>query len=142
MLEKYCHASIDLDVNVNVNYRRWPCRRDCPTGRSRAQAAACGWHLGGSQLYQRKISAQLHQTALGMEEVVNIDWMLPIFGKGMFRGEALGRYVKQVVAVYISSQPEGNPAGDTLPIFPSSAKVSTRTNARTPLWQSRRRSPA
>ena len=44
-----------------------------------------------------KTSAQLQQTALGMEEVAITDWMLPIFGKGMFRGEALGRYVNQLV---------------------------------------------
>lgn len=44
-----------------------------------------------------KSSAQLQQTALGMEEVAITDWMLPIFGKGMFRGEALGRYVNQLV---------------------------------------------
>ncbi|MDB5742214.1 MAG: Patatin [Polaromonas sp.] len=44
-----------------------------------------------------KTSAQLQQTALGMEEVAITDWMLPIFGKGMFRGDALGRYVNQLV---------------------------------------------
>ena len=42
-------------------------------------------------------SAQLQQTALGMEEVAITDWMLPIFGKGVFRGDALGRYVNQLV---------------------------------------------
>ena len=45
-----------------------------------------------------KTSAQLQQTALSMEEVAITDWMLPIFGKGMFRGDALGRYVNQLVA--------------------------------------------
>lgn len=44
-----------------------------------------------------KTSAQLQQTALGMEEVAITDWMLPIFGKGVFRGDALGRYVNQLV---------------------------------------------
>ncbi|MEO7953668.1 MAG: patatin-like phospholipase family protein, partial [Polaromonas sp.] len=44
-----------------------------------------------------KTGAQLQQTALGMEEVAITDWMLPIFGKGLFRGEALGRYVNQLV---------------------------------------------
>lgn len=43
-------------------------------------------------------SAQLQQTALNMEEVAITDWMLPIFGRGMFRGEALGRYVNELVA--------------------------------------------
>jgi NTE family protein len=45
-----------------------------------------------------KTSAQLQQTALNMEEVAITDWMLPIFGRGMFRGEALGRYVNELVA--------------------------------------------
>jgi NTE family protein len=42
--------------------------------------------------------AQLQQTALTMEEVAITDWMLPIFGRGMFRGEALARYVNGLVA--------------------------------------------
>lgn len=45
-----------------------------------------------------KTSAQLQQTALNMEEVAITDWMLPIFGRGMFRGEALSRYVNELVA--------------------------------------------
>ena len=45
-----------------------------------------------------KTSAQLQQTALNMEEVAITDWMLPIFGRGMFRGEALARYVNELVA--------------------------------------------
>lgn len=45
-----------------------------------------------------KSSAQLQQTALNLEEVAITDWMLPIFGRGMFRGEALGRYVNDLVA--------------------------------------------
>lgn len=44
-----------------------------------------------------KTSAQLQQTALGMQEVAMTDWMLPIIGKGVFRGDALGRYVNQLV---------------------------------------------
>ncbi|MFC5522464.1 patatin-like phospholipase family protein [Polaromonas jejuensis] len=44
-----------------------------------------------------KNSAQLHQTALNMEEVAITDWMLPIIGRGMFRGDALARYVNQLV---------------------------------------------
>ena len=44
-----------------------------------------------------KTGAQLQQTALGMEEVAMTDWMLPIIGKGVFRGDALGRYVNQLV---------------------------------------------
>ena len=45
-----------------------------------------------------KTSAQLRQTALNMEEVAITDWMLPIIGLGMFRGEALARYVNELVA--------------------------------------------
>jgi len=45
-----------------------------------------------------KTSAQLQQTALNMEEVAITDWMLPIFGRGMFRGDALARYVNDLVA--------------------------------------------
>ena len=45
-----------------------------------------------------KTSAQLQQTALNMEEFAITDWMLPIFGRGMFRGEALSRYVNDLVA--------------------------------------------
>lgn len=44
-----------------------------------------------------KTGAQLQQTALGMQEVAITDWMLPIIGKGVFRGDALGRYVNQLV---------------------------------------------
>ena len=45
-----------------------------------------------------KTSAQLQQTALSMEEVAIADWVLPIFGRGVFRGDALARYVNELVA--------------------------------------------
>ncbi len=45
-----------------------------------------------------KTSAQLQQTALNMEEVAITDWMLPLFGRGMFRGDALQRYVNELVS--------------------------------------------
>ena len=45
-----------------------------------------------------KTSAQLRQTALNMEEVAITDWMLPIVGRGMFRGDALAKYVNELVA--------------------------------------------
>ena len=45
-----------------------------------------------------KSSAQLQQTALNMEEVASTDWMLPLVGRGMFRGEALARHVNDLVA--------------------------------------------
>ena len=44
-----------------------------------------------------KSSAQLQQTALSMDEVAITDWMLPIIGRGMFRGDALARYVNELV---------------------------------------------
>ena len=44
-----------------------------------------------------KTSAQLQQTALSMEEVAITDWMLPIIGRGMFRGDALARYVNELL---------------------------------------------
>ena len=43
-------------------------------------------------------SAQLKQTALSLQEVAITDWMLPIFGRGMFRGDALARYVNELVS--------------------------------------------
>ena len=45
-----------------------------------------------------KTSAQLQQTALNMEEVAITDWILPIIGRGMFRGDALAKYVNELVA--------------------------------------------
>lgn len=45
-----------------------------------------------------KSSAQLQQTALNLEEVAITDWMLPLVGRGMFRGDALARYVNDLVA--------------------------------------------
>ena len=44
-----------------------------------------------------KTAAQLQQTALGMEEVAITDWMLPLVGRGLFRGDALARYVNELV---------------------------------------------
>ena len=45
-----------------------------------------------------KSSAQLQQTALNMQEVAITDWMLPLVGRGLFRGEALARHVNDLVA--------------------------------------------
>ncbi len=45
-----------------------------------------------------RTSAQLQQVALNMDEVAITDWTLPIFSRGMFRGEALGRHVNELVA--------------------------------------------
>ncbi len=44
-----------------------------------------------------KTGAQLQQVAEAMEEVAIADWTLPIFNRGVFRGEALARYVNKVV---------------------------------------------
>ena len=44
-----------------------------------------------------KSGVQLQQIAETMEEVAITDWTLPIFSRGMFRGEALARYVNKLV---------------------------------------------
>lgn len=44
-----------------------------------------------------KTGVQLQQVADSMEEAAFADWMLPIFNRGMLRGEALARYVNQQV---------------------------------------------
>jgi len=44
-----------------------------------------------------KTGAQLQQVADSMEEAAFADWTLPIFSRGMLRGEALGRYVSAQV---------------------------------------------
>ncbi|AIP34105.1 patatin-like phospholipase family protein [Paraburkholderia xenovorans LB400] len=45
-----------------------------------------------------KNGAQLQQVAETMEEATFTDWTLPIFNRGVLRGEALGRYVSAQVA--------------------------------------------
>jgi NTE family protein len=53
-----------------------------------------------------KNGAQLQQIALSMEEATFADWTLPIFSRGMLRGEALARYVSaQVNGRLIESMP-------------------------------------
>ena len=44
-----------------------------------------------------KSGAQLQQIALSMDEATCADWTLPFFGRGLLRGEALGRYVNAQV---------------------------------------------
>lgn len=44
-----------------------------------------------------KTGVQLQQAALQMEEVALTDWMVPIVNRGLFRGEALARYVNEAV---------------------------------------------
>lgn len=44
-----------------------------------------------------KTGAELQQIAQTMDEVAITDWTLPIFSRGMFRGEALARYVNTQV---------------------------------------------
>ena len=53
-----------------------------------------------------KTGAQLQQVSEAMEEVTIADWTLPLFSRGMLRGEALARYVnKQVGDRLIESFP-------------------------------------
>jgi NTE family protein len=44
-----------------------------------------------------KSAAELEQTALQMEEAAITDWMLPLFNRGVLKGEALARYVNRQV---------------------------------------------
>ena len=44
-----------------------------------------------------KSSAELQKTAMSMEEAAITDWMLPLVGRGVFRGVALGRFVNESV---------------------------------------------
>lgn len=44
-----------------------------------------------------KTAVQLQQVAEGMEEAAFTDWTLPIFSRGLLRGEALAKYVNTVV---------------------------------------------
>jgi hypothetical protein len=46
-----------------------------------------------------KSGSQLQQIATDMEEAMLTDWTLPLFGRGVLRGEALARYVNQQVAM-------------------------------------------
>lgn len=53
-----------------------------------------------------KTGAQLQQVAETMEEATFADWTLPIFSRGMLRGEALARYVSvQVRSRLIENMP-------------------------------------
>ena len=53
-----------------------------------------------------RTGAQLQQVALQMEEAAFTDWTLPLFGRGMLRGEALARYVNaQVGGKLIDAMP-------------------------------------
>ena len=44
-----------------------------------------------------KSGSQLQQIATDMEEAMLTDWTLPLFGRGVLRGDALARYVNQQV---------------------------------------------
>ncbi len=53
-----------------------------------------------------KSGAQLQKVAMSMEEAAFTDWMLPLFGRGMLRGDGLARYVdKQVDGRLIEAMP-------------------------------------
>jgi len=50
-------------------------------------------------LYASGMNAeQLRQAALRLEEVAIADWMVPLINRGLFRGEALARYVNDAVS--------------------------------------------
>jgi NTE family protein len=42
-------------------------------------------------------AATLEREALAMDEAMLTDWTMPLFGRGMLRGEALARYVRRAV---------------------------------------------
>lgn len=65
-------------------------RPDFITGTSAGSLVAALYASG-------KSGTQLQQVADSMEEAAFADWMLPIFNRGMLRGEALARYVNQQV---------------------------------------------
>ena len=53
-----------------------------------------------------KTGAQLQQVAMSMQEATFTDWMLPLFGRGMLRGDGLARYVdRQVDGRLIEAMP-------------------------------------
>lgn len=53
--------------------------------------------LVGAIYASGKTGAQLQQVAESMEEAALTDWTLPLFSRGVFRGEALARYVSNQV---------------------------------------------
>ena len=65
-------------------------RPDFVTGTSAGSLVAAIYASG-------KNGAQLQQVAETMDEATIADWSLPIFGRGMLRGEALARYVNTQV---------------------------------------------
>lgn len=65
-------------------------RPDYVTGTSAGSLVAAIYASG-------KNGAQLQQVAETMDEATIADWSLPIFGRGMLRGEALARYVNTQV---------------------------------------------
>jgi NTE family protein len=74
-------------------------RPDFVTGTSAGSLVAALYASGRS-------GAQLQQVAEGMEEAAFTDWTLPIFSRGLLRGEALGRYVNgQVGGKLIEQMP-------------------------------------
>ncbi|MGH8822501.1 MAG: patatin-like phospholipase family protein [Rhodoferax sp.] len=53
-----------------------------------------------------KTGAQLQKVAMSMQEATFTDWMLPLFGRGMLRGDGLARYVdRQVDGRLIEAMP-------------------------------------
>jgi len=65
-------------------------RPDFITGTSAGSMVAAMYASG-------KNAAELEAAALSIEEATLTDWSLPILGRGVLRGEALTRYVRQAV---------------------------------------------
>jgi NTE family protein len=58
-----------------------------------------------------KTGAQLQVVALEMDEAAFADWTLPIFSRGMLRGEALARYVNAQVGQPVDREHGDSPGG-------------------------------
>jgi NTE family protein len=65
-------------------------RPDLVTGTSAGSLVAALYASG-------KSAAELERVALGMDEALLTDWTMPLASRGLMRGEALARYVRQSV---------------------------------------------
>ena len=65
-------------------------RPDLVTGTSAGSLVAALYASG-------KGAAELERVALGMDEALLTDWTMPLASRGLMRGEALARYVRQAV---------------------------------------------
>ena len=53
--------------------------------------------LVGALYASGKSAAELERAAMSMDEATLTDWMLPLLSRGLLRGEALARYVREAV---------------------------------------------